>query len=106
MPAIGTSAPSTSGAVVPSTPEEGATSGSMAAGTPSSSSSSGAQARAWMSNISVRAALVGSVTWRRPPVRRAMSQLSIVPNASSPAAARARSPATFSNSHASLVPEK
>jgi hypothetical protein len=43
----------------------------------------------------VRLAFVTSVTWTppsTPPVRFQMSQLSIVPNSSSPASARARNP--------------
>jgi hypothetical protein len=41
-----------------------------------------------------------------PPVRFQISQLSMVPKASSPASARARAPSTLSSSHAILVPEK
>ncbi len=59
-----------------------------------------------MSNSSVREALVTSVTWRLPPVRFQISHESTVPNAISPASARARKPSTLSSSHAILVPEK
>jgi hypothetical protein len=42
----------------------------------------------------------------RPPLNFQMSQLSIVPQASSPRSARSRTPGTFSSSQAILVPEK
>ena len=45
-----------------------------------------------MSNSSVRLALVASVAWTAPPVRRHSRKLSIVPNASSPRSARSRAP--------------
>jgi hypothetical protein len=53
----------------------------------------------------VREALVWSVACTAPPVRCHTSQLSIVPAASSPRSARARSPGR-SSSHSSLVPLK
>ena len=58
-----------------------------------------------MSYSSVRLALVGSVACTAPLVNFQMSQLSIVPKASSPAAARASSRCSRS-SHSTLVPEK
>src|SRR6056297_2039330 len=54
----------------------------------------------------VRAALVASVTCCLPPVRFQTSQESTVPNNSSPASARDRTPSTLSRIQASLVPEK
>ena len=59
-----------------------------------------------MLKSSVREALLASVTWASPPVRRQASQVSMVPKASSPRSARARAPGTVSRSQASLVPEK
>ena len=59
-----------------------------------------------MSNISVRLALLASVTWARPPVRRQMRKVSTVPNRMSPASARARSPGIVSSRCFTLVPEK
>ena len=106
-PAIGIPAGIPSKATVsPKTPELGRTSGSMAAGTPRIRRSSGSQRRVWMSKRSVRDAFVGSVAWTRPPVRRWMSHESIVPNAISPASARAFSAGFPSRSQAILLPEK
>ena len=59
-----------------------------------------------MLKSSVREALLESVTCSRPAVSCQTSQLSMVPNASSPASARARAPGTLSRIQASLVPEK
>ncbi len=53
----------------------------------------------------VREALETSVTCA-PPVSLWMSQVSMVPKASSPRSAWARAPSTWSSSHAILVPEK
>ena len=50
--------------------------------------------------------LVASVACTAPPVRRQIRKVSMVPNASSPAAARSRAPSTWSKTHASLVAEK
>ena len=47
-----------------------------------------------------------SVTWTAPPVSFQSSQVSIVPNASSPASARSRAPGTLSSSQAIFVAEK
>ena len=60
----------------------------------------------WMLNSMVRDALVTSVTWVEPLVSFQISQLSMVPNASSPASALARAPGTLSRIHAILLPEK
>ena len=54
----------------------------------------------------MREALLTSVTCSAPPVRFQISQLSTVPNASSPRSARARAPGTWSSSQASFVAEK
>ena len=54
----------------------------------------------------VRAALLTSVACTAPPVSCHISQVSIVPNASSPRRAAARAPGTLSSSHFSFVPEK
>ena len=48
------------------------------------------------------ARVLTSVTWRAPPVSFHTSQLSIVPNASSPRSARARAPGTCSSSQREL----
>ena len=54
----------------------------------------------------VREALVRSVAWTRPSVRFQISQLSTVPNFSSPRSARALAPGTWSSSQAILLAEK
>ncbi len=59
-----------------------------------------------MSYSSVRLALEASVACTAPSVRLQTSHESTVPNASSPRAALARAPATWSRSHFSFVPEK
>ena len=59
-----------------------------------------------MSSSSVRLAFDASVMCCAPRESFQASQLSIVPNASSPRSARARSCGSLSSSHASLVPEK
>ena len=68
-----------------------APSGSSARGTLNSAHISSLQARLAMSNSSVRAALVTSVTCARPCVSRQIRNVSTVPNASSPFSARRRS---------------
>ena len=54
----------------------------------------------------VREALLGSVTCSAPPVSFQISQVSMVPKASSPRSARSRAPGTLSSSQRSLLPEK
>ena len=58
----------------------------------------------------VREALVTSVTctpsFSAPPVRFHRTQVSIVPNNSSPASARSLTPSTFSRIHVTLGPAK
>ena len=54
----------------------------------------------------VREALLASVAWTAPSVSCQTSQLSTVPNASSPASARRRASGTLSSIQASFVAEK
>ena len=84
----------------------GLTSGSIHLGMSSSARISSSQRRVLMLNSMVREALEKSVTWALPPVSFQMSQVSTVPNSSSPRSARARTPGTFSRIQRSLVPEK
>ncbi len=60
----------------------------------------------WMFHSIVREAFDTSVTCRRPRVSCQTSQLSMVPKASSPRAARSRPPSTWSRIQRSLVAEK
>ena len=60
----------------------------------------------WMLNSIVREALLTSVTCCVPPVSFQTSQVSTVPNASSPASARARAPGTLSRIQRILLAEK
>ena len=106
MPRTGTGAPSTSGTVSPNSAAQSRTSGSTASGMSNRRSRSGSHRPARMSNSAVRAALVASVAWTRPPVSRHSRKLSTVPKASSPRSARARASGTLSSSHDSLVAEK
>ena len=105
-PAMGMGVPNSPGAVSPSTPLEGTMRGSSARGMWNRPSSSSSQSSVCRFISSVRAALLGSVACTRPAVRFQISQLSMVPKASSPASARARAPGTWSSSHSSLVAEK
>ena len=73
---------------------------------PSSASNSSSHWLVRTLNSMVRAALLTSVACTAPPVSCHISQLSMVPNASSPRSAWARAPGTLSSSHLSLVPEK
>ena len=68
--------------------------------------SSSSHAPSWMLKSSVREALVASVAWTLPPVRRQIRKESIVPKASSPRSAFSRAPFTWSRSQAILVAEK
>jgi hypothetical protein len=77
--------------------------GSTARGMPHSASRSSSQSSERTSMSIVREALETSVTWTSPRVRRATSQLSTVPKASSPRSARSRAPGTCSSSQASLL---
>ncbi len=57
----------------------------------------------------VREAFVASVRWtppEAPPLRFHSNQLSMVPNASSPASARERAPSTLSSSQRTFGPAK
>ncbi len=105
-PPITSGPPSHSGRTSPKWALEGRAVGIMAAGMCMAASSSSSQRWVWMLNSMVRAALLWSVTWAAPPVSCQISQLSTVPNASSPASAWARAPGTWSRIHCSLVPEK
>jgi len=98
--------PNNAGSVVARSPLDGTTSGSTEAGTSNSASNCESHCKVLILNNKVRDALLASVTWRLPPVRFQISQLSIVPNASSPLSARERAPGTLSSSHCNLVPEK
>jgi hypothetical protein len=88
------------------TSEQLRTSGSKAMGTCSSAASSSSHCPLTMSYISVREALLASVTCTWPPESRCTSHESIVPKASSPFSARDRAPSTWSRSHSSLVPAR
>ena len=92
------------GCTVPYTVLLGTGAGSMAVGTPSMPHSSSSQQSRWMSNSMVRLALAKSVTWR--PVSFQISQLSTVPNSTSPRSARRRTPGTLSSIQRILLPEK
>ncbi len=88
---------------------DGLISGSIERGTPKKSSSSSSQASLRMFISIVRLALVASVMCRPPsvpPVRFQISQLSIVPNSTSPSRARCSTPLTWSNSHRMRSAEK
>src|SRR5215207_4457348 len=81
----------------------------MDRGTPIRSSAGPCQSSVSRSISSVRLALVTSVTCRPPslpPVRFHRTQVSVVPNASSPFSARSRAPSTLSSSQVILGPEK
>ena len=104
IPAIGTSRPPI--CACPQTPDDGTTAGNIARGMSSSARSSSSHSPVWMSNSSVRLALLASVQWTRPPVKCQISHESTVPNASSPRCALARAPSTWSSSQRTFVPEK
>ena len=91
---------------MPMTPRGGHDIRQQRGGTPNSAQSSRPTRRSPMSSSSVREAFVTSVTCTRPPVSFQSSQESTVPQASSPASARARAPFTLSRIHAILVAEK
>ena len=78
----------------------------MLAGTRNSLSRSSSHFSVLMLNSIVRDALVTSVMCVESLVSCHTSQLSMVPNASLPASARARAPGTLSRIHATLLPEK
>ena len=103
-PRIGMDPPNKS--VAPKSPALSRTSGNTARGTPNSLSNSASQSNVFKFNSMVREALVVSVACTRPLVRFQISQLSMVPNAISPAFAFCRAPFTFFRSHSSLVAEK
>ena len=106
MPRTGTAAPSSPGSVVPNGPALSRMSGSMARGMRNRRSIGSLHSAVAMSHSRVREALVASVACTRPPVSRQSRKLSMVPNASSPRSARARAPATWSSTQASVEAEK
>jgi hypothetical protein len=104
IPAIGIGTPSSD--VSPYTSLDERTSGSIERGTPKIFNNSSSQSPLPISKSIVRDALLASVTCTLPPVRFHTSHESTVPNASSPARARAFAPFTFSKIHCTFVPEK
>ena len=106
MPPMVRAPPRCSGAALPNSCADGFTSGSRDAGMPSSASSSSSQRFSRTLNSIVREALLTSVTCTSPLVSFQISQLSIVPKASSPRSACSRAPLTWSRIHCSFVPEK
>ena len=83
--------------------------GSMAFGMPITLSISGSQSSVSRFINMVRLALVTSVTCTPPlgpPVRFQMTQVSILPNSTSPFSALARAPSTLSRIHLTFGPEK
>ncbi len=106
MPAIGTAWPSREGSQWPNTWLEANTCGSTLSGTRSRPSRVWSQRFARMSKSIVREAFVTSVACTCPPVSFHSSQLSMVPKASSPCAASAFAPGTWSRSQRTLVAEK
>ena len=105
-PRIGISWPKRSARVIPKSAAQSLTSGNMAIGMFSRSQILLLHRPFRISYISVRAALVASVTCSFPPVSFQIRKLSTVPNNSSPASARSRAPSTLSSTQFSLVPEK
>ncbi len=107
MPASGTSRPPSIAMAVPAGMLDGTSRGSSARGMRSRSSMNSSQSPVARLKSSVRLAFDSSVRcccW--PPASFQASQLSIVPNASSPSSARRRSAGSEASSQASLVPEK
>ena len=82
------------------------TSGSIPAGIPKTCSSSSSHFMLWILKSIVLQALVTSVTYVLPCVRRHISQVSIVPNASCPLFAFSFAPGTLSSIHFIFDPEK
>ncbi len=94
---------------VPYTSDEERIVGSMARGTPKAFRSASSQSSVRRSISSVRLAFVTSVACTppsTPPVRFHNSQVSGVPNSSSPLSARSRAPSTLSRIQAILDAEK
>ena len=103
---IGTAPIPRSPVSTPKSASEATTCGSRPAGMPSRASSSSSQHSASRLNSAVREAHEVSVRCVAPPVRFHASQQSTVPQSSSPASARARTPGTSSSNQASLAAEK
>ncbi len=109
MPAIGTPASGPRSRTSAYTSDDERISGSIDSGMPMSAAMSGTHCSVSRSMSMVREALVTSVRctpFAAPPLRFHTSQLSIVPNASSPASARARAPSTLSSSQRTFGPAK
>ena len=87
MPSTGIAAPSSDGSLTPNSAAQSSTSGSRLRGISNSASNSSSQSWLWMLNSRVREALVASVRWERPPVRRQSRKQSTVPKRSSPRSA-------------------
>ncbi len=100
---MGTAAPSQAGSAASTTPDEATKSGRTARGMPNSSSSSSAHSNRRRSSSRVRDALLKSVTWRRPPVRRHTRKLSMVPARRRPLRSRSLAPGRFASNHSSFV---
>jgi hypothetical protein len=78
----------------------------MASGMRKAASNSVSHWWVWMLNSNVREALLTSVACTAQPLSSHISQLSTVPNSSSPRSACSRALGTLSKIHCSLVPEK
>ena len=102
VPASGPSAtaPKASGSA------EGTTRGNASRGMPNFASVGSCHVSVCRSMSMVRAALVTSVTWTAPAVRRCASHASTVPNRASPSAAAAATAGTLSRSQRIFTPEK
>jgi hypothetical protein len=92
--------------VSPKTPADGRTAGNTARGMRRRSVSSASQSSGECRSRACARRSRDRSRGTRPPVSCQRSQVSTVPNASSPCAARARSSGWASSSHAILVPEK
>jgi hypothetical protein len=88
---------------LPYTMLESHTFGSMHIGMPSSAQISPSHSSVWMLNSMVREAFVTSVTCAAPFVSFQISQVSTVPNSSSPRSARSCAPSTWSRIQRILV---
>jgi len=97
--------PGNAAVAVPNTPTDGRTSGRISMGTPKNSHACADHRWVRTSSSIVRLALVTSVTCR-PPVRFQISQVSIVPNSTSPRSARSRRPGMWLRIQFSRGPEK
>ena len=106
IPATGIAAPNSAGSVVPKSEAQSLTCGSIESGMPKRVRSLSSHSWLVILKSCVREALVASVQWLLPPLRRQSKKLSMVPKASSPASARVRALGTLSSSQRSLLAEK